>query len=601
MASGLTKLGSVFLDTPDQTTYVAPNQQNNLTENEQKLNDGFPTPLLEDQLGDIKGGAFDFGTKNRYSGINPEVEHGGISFKYSPIENQEPNPPSSFNLKKSEESPSLFSYSGYENEQGVTIGNNFYEGLSTENPKIRNQFVNGAGIGIDRDLGVSENLKLESIYDPTHGSNYADIQKASGVGSTKYLDIRASNPPNFDQRGPDRGIEPLIVKPIGSKDYSLGVNRDGFPINAFQDDLLRVTQFYQQSEAGQQISRNENLTNILIGEGRINSGNAALIIPDTIEALAGAAMQNPTPGINTGFLNFFHSFRDLPGPFGSLRKPLRIEYSKRVNLSLPFKNLGDKPFAPVDKAVEKALNTEIPDGVPNIIKKPIEDLKVRVLKDLQEAAAVPQTKKTPFIDLSQNKKTTYNDKISRRPVGSGKVDDLFDDGDFYVRIKDLRGDGRFIYFRGFATGITENVTPTFSPTQYIGRSEDVYIYQKAERDLTFNLRVTPANRIEQKTMYNKLEHLTSLAYPKYLESSNRSDLTRMQPPFTELYMAHIGSKAKGQFGFIKSLTYTVSEQGDWDALAKLPRVFDIAIGYQILNKKPPSLATVGETGFYRLR
>ena len=35
MASGLTKLGSVFLDTPDQTTYDAPNEQNNLTENEQ--------------------------------------------------------------------------------------------------------------------------------------------------------------------------------------------------------------------------------------------------------------------------------------------------------------------------------------------------------------------------------------------------------------------------------------------------------------------------------------------------------------------------------------------------------------------------------------
>ena len=129
----------------------------------------------------------------------------------------------------------------------------------------------------------------------------------------------------------------------------------------------------------------------------------------------------------------------------------------------------------------------------------------------------------------------------------------------------------------------------------------MYIYQKAERDLTFNLRVAPSNFLQQETMYNKLDHLTSLAYPKYLESSNRSNLTRMQPPFTELYMAHIGSKAKEQFGFIKSLTYTVSEQGDWDALQSLPRVFDIAIGYQILNKKPPSLATVGETGFYRLR
>ena len=61
-------------------------------------------------------------------------------------------------------------------------------------------------------------------------------------------------------------------------------------------------------------------------------------------------------------------------------------------------------------------------------------------------------------------------------------------------------------------------------------------------------------------------------------------------------MAHIGSRAQGQFGYIKSLTYTVNEQGDWDALRTLPRYFDIAISYQILNKRPPDM----RTKFYNL-
>ena len=65
----------------------------------------------------------------------------------------------------------------------------------------------------------------------------------------------------------------------------------------------------------------------------------------------------------------------------------------------------------------------------------------------------------------------------------------------------------------------------------------------------------------------------------------------MQAPFTELYMGHIGNKKQGQFGFIKSLSYTVNESGDWDALTALPRLFDIAISYQILHKKPPSMKT----------
>ena len=54
-------------------------------------------------------------------------------------------------------------------------------------------------------------------------------------------------------------------------------------------------------------------------------------------------------------------------------------------------------------------------------------------------------------------------------------------------------------------------------------------------------------------------------------------------------MAQIGTQKKGQFGFIKSLSYTVNESGDWDANQSLPRLFDIAISYQVLSKKPPSM------------
>ena len=52
----------------------------------------------------------------------------------------------------------------------------------------------------------------------------------------------------------------------------------------------------------------------------------------------------------------------------------------------------------------------------------------------------------------------------------------------------------FLYFRGYVTGITENLnTELESNDTYIGRSEDVWIYQKGERDLSFNLRVAPQN------------------------------------------------------------------------------------------------------------
>ena len=200
-------------------------------------------------------------------------------------------------------------------------------------------------------------------------------------------------------------------------------------------------------------------------------------------------------------------------------------------------------------------------------------------------------KQTSFIGTGASKPV---DEISRSPVEGGEVDELFKKGDFYVRIKDLRGqsdeDHKLLYFRGFVTGINENITPSFNATQYIGRSEDVYTYQKAERDLSFNLMVYPQNETAFNSQYAKIDRLTSLAYPNYLDIEDAT-LMRMQAPFTELYMGHIGTRARGHFGFIKSLTYTVPEGGDWDAYSALPRMFEIAISYQILNRRPPQLGT----------
>ena len=257
-----------------------------------------------------------------------------------------------------------------------------------------------------------------------------------------------------------------------------------------------------------------------------------------------------------------------------MRKPFQTEYSKRPTKRLPFAFLGD----------EETNDKTIP---------------------ISGKYATLELKTPRFLGLGNGPRWRNNDKISDSGVeepGPASFfgyseedinnvqpleDETFDiqPGDFYVRIKDLR-DGKFIYFRGYVTGITENVNPSFTPTNYIGRSEPVYMYERGERDLSFNLRVYPSNQPQFKNMYEKIERLTSLAYPEYLNIGNSE---RMKAPFTELYMAHIGTPVKGQFGFIKSISYTVPGEGDWDAKRALPRLFDISISYQILSKRPPGL------------
>ena len=53
-----------------------------------------------------------------------------------------------------------------------------------------------------------------------------------------------------------------------------------------------------------------------------------------------------------------------------------------------------------------------------------------------------------------------------------------------------------IYFRGYVTGITENVNPSFTSTNYIGSDEPVYLYERGDRDISFNLKVYPMNETE---------------------------------------------------------------------------------------------------------
>ena len=124
----------------------------------------------------------------------------------------------------------------------------------------------------------------------------------------------------------------------------------------------------------------------------------------------------------------------------------------------------------------------------------------------------------------------------------------------------------------------------------------MYLYERGDRDLSFTLRLYPNNKDEMKSMYKKMDRLTSLAYPQYLKEENDNTISRMKAPFTELYMAHIGSRRKGQFGFIKSLSYTVDDAGDWDADLNLPKLFNVAISYQMLHKDAPK----SPNEFYRL-
>ena len=171
----------------------------------------------------------------------------------------------------------------------------------------------------------------------------------------------------------------------------------------------------------------------------------------------------------------------------------------------------------------------------------------------------------------------------------------------------------FILFRANITGINENISPNWEPTNYIGRSEPVYNYQRTERDLSFNLKLYAQNPGELRMMYTKLNRLTSMCYPQYAPDSNvlvdGAAQIRMKPPLTRLRIGDIyggsGGDTNMMLGFIKSISYSVPDNGTWEnsdsndlleitddgSSFKVPKLIICALQYQVIHETAPNYMT----------
>lgn len=170
--------------------------------------------------------------------------------------------------------------------------------------------------------------------------------------------------------------------------------------------------------------------------------------------------------------------------------------------------------------------------------------------------------------------------------------------------KDLR-DNAFIIFRAYIDGLSDTISPNWNSENYIGRSEPVYTYTNAERELQFNLKLFAQSKKELDMIYDKMNRLTSLCYPEYTslnietnqepgESEPKTvlDKTRMKPPLTKFRLGELfGSSKKEMVGFIKSLSYTFPDESPWeiDKGKRVPKYVQASIGFQVIHSTVPSL------------
>lgn len=186
--------------------------------------------------------------------------------------------------------------------------------------------------------------------------------------------------------------------------------------------------------------------------------------------------------------------------------------------------------------------------------------------------------------------------------GVNKVDS--EDFGYPFFFKDLRTNN-FIIFRGYLSGISENIAPSWSEQSYIGRSEKNWIYQGADRSISFTFKLAAQTAKELDSIYQKLSYLTGLSYPEYMtdmflntatERAVPRFKTRMRPPLArmrlgDLYGNPYGKTREGILGFVKSLSYTFPDESPWETRhgQRVPKIIDVSAEWQVIHEEVPSM------------
>ena len=169
--------------------------------------------------------------------------------------------------------------------------------------------------------------------------------------------------------------------------------------------------------------------------------------------------------------------------------------------------------------------------------------------------------------------------------------------------KDLR-DNKYIFFRGYIYGLTEQITPRWGEEIFLGRSEPIYNYESTTRDITFTLKLAAQSRWELDMIYDKLDRLASLCYPQYkvddinfplkLSVTQGVGKVRPKPPLTKFRVAELfGSKDNELTGFIKSLSNVYPDTNQWETENgnRVPLYIESNITYQVIHKTVPDYTT----------
>ena len=172
----------------------------------------------------------------------------------------------------------------------------------------------------------------------------------------------------------------------------------------------------------------------------------------------------------------------------------------------------------------------------------------------------------------------FTDNQNLIPYGQGGEDFY---GDDYIKFKFYdKVNKKNIIFRATLSGLNESLSPEYSSERYIGRPDNVHVYQGVAREISFDFIVAPFSKQELLVCWEKINYLTGLTYPTWKKVGNSS---RMEAPFIDLTIGDMYNKTPG---YINSLSYSVEDNVSWDIDdgTQLPQVLNISVTFTHIGR-----------------
>lgn len=138
------------------------------------------------------------------------------------------------------------------------------------------------------------------------------------------------------------------------------------------------------------------------------------------------------------------------------------------------------------------------------------------------------------------------------------------------------GSSKPIMFRALISGLTENVSPSWSTSKFAGNPYNFYTFDSIERSTSFNLKMYCNNSVELAVNWEKITKITQMTYPSVGAQYANAPIMRFR----------IGDIYNNKTGFIESLTYTIPDESNWETDGNsgwLPKIIDVAISIKFIE------------------